>query len=96
MTTKIIGFVSDTSDDYKKHKEILLMCIKHSVSMPSETQKYFGSNYAYIELLDEKLEFKLNFNEHYDEYSADMQHGFEVNLTKLPKKITRLRFYNDY
>jgi hypothetical protein len=96
MSTSIRGFIPDTDPEYQRHKKVLLACKEAKVSLPEETAKYFGSKYPDLCLLEEKLEVNLVNGTHYKEYRAEMQEGFEVDLTKLPQGVTKIRFYNSY
>lgn len=96
MSTHIKGFTPDTDAEYQRHKKVLLVCQEAEVELPKETAKYFGSEEANEETLESKLEVDLVLGKHYTEYSADMTEGFEVDLTKLPKGVTKLRFSNSY
>lgn len=99
MSTKIKGFISDTNVEYQKHKKVFLACKEAGVDLPKQTAEYFGSDSVDVvedDLLEGKLEMKLQLGVHFTNYSADMQDGFEVDLTKLPQGVTKLRFYNSY
>ncbi len=98
MSTHIKAFVPDTDKDFQKHKKILLMCSESEVSLPKETMDYFGvrSDYPDKTLLEEKLQIDLQEDIHYEEYSRESSAGFEVDLTKLPKGVTKIRFYNSW
>lgn len=96
MSTHIQGFIPDTDTDFKKHKKILLFCMEENVSLPKETAEYFGSDDAEEYLIEEKLEIKLEEGVHYKEWMEDSSKGFEVDLTRLPKGVTKLRFFNTY
>jgi hypothetical protein len=94
MSRHIQAFIPETDEEFKKHKKILLMCLEHKVSLPKETAEYFGSNDAEEYLLDEKLQIELEKDVHYKEWSDESCEGFEVDLSKLPKEVTILRFFN--
>jgi hypothetical protein len=94
MSTDIKGFIPDTDKDYLRHKRVLLACKENQVSLPKETAAYFNANMPDPYLLEEKLEVELQNGVHYKEWREDMQQGFEVDLTKLPQGVTKLRFYN--
>lgn len=96
MSTHIEAFTPDTDLDFQKHKKILLMCMENEVSLPKETAKYFGDDTPYHHLLDEKLAINLKESVHYTEWSDETRQGFEVDLTKLPKGVTKIRFYNSW
>ena len=96
MSTHIQAFIPDTDAEFKKHKTILLMCSENEVSLPKETAEYFGSEDAEEYLLDEKLEIELEEDVHYKDWSDEGSQGFEVDLLKLPKGVTKLRFSNSW
>jgi len=96
MSTHIQAFIPDTDAEFQKHKKILLMCSENDVSLPKETAEYFGSDSADEYLLDEKLEIELKEDVHYKNWFDESSQGFEVDLTKLPKGVTKLRFYNNW
>ena len=74
----------------------LIRTLDNGKKLPKETAEYFGSNTAYEGLLDEKLEIELKEGVHYEDWSDESSQGFEVDLTKLPKGVTKLRFYNNW
>jgi len=95
-STHIEAFIPDSDKEYQKHKKILLMCLENDVSLPKETAQYFGSEDAYESLLDEKLEIELEEDVHYTKWCDEYRSGFEVDLSKLPKGVNKLRFYNSW
>lgn len=96
MSTYILGFTPDTDKDFQRHKKILLVCLEGKVSLPPETAQYFDSDKPHESLLDEKLEINLKEGVHYEKWSKDMSSGFEVDLSKLPPGVTKLRFVNSW
>ena len=96
MSTHIQGFIPDTDAAYQKHKKVLLVCAEAGVSLPKETTDYFGSEFPSEYLLEEKLSVDLKEGVHYAVYHDDYSAGFDVDLSKLPKGVTKLRFYNSY
>lgn len=96
MSSYIQAFIPDTDATYQKHKKVLLVCNEAGVQLPKETAEYFGTTDTSEYVLEEKLSVSLKEGVHYTEYSADMTEGFEVDLTKLPQGVTKLRFCNSY
>lgn len=98
MSTHIKAFIPDTDPEYQKHKEILEMCLKHNVYLPQQTANYFGQSNPYPGMIEEKLQIELSEGVHYMEYrdSHSSEEGFDIDLTKLPKGVTKLRFYNSW
>lgn len=92
MSSYIQAFIPDTDATYQKHKKILLVCEEAGVQLPKETAEYFGTTDAAKYVLEEKLSVELKKGVHYAEYLEDMTQGFEVDLTKLPQGVTKLRF----
>jgi len=41
-------------------------------------------------------EIDLDNHESVEEYQGDMQDGFDIDLTKLPKNVIKIRVYNDW
>ena len=91
MSTHIEAFTPDTDREYKKHLEVYVMCDKLGVSLPKETEKYFNGD-----IPEERLRIELEKGEHYNDWFEDSSEGYEVDLTKLPKGVTKLRFYNNW
>jgi hypothetical protein len=97
MSTHIAAFIPDTDPEFQKHKAVALVCMEAKVSLPAETSNYFNVRYnPYLGMFDEKLQIDLKEGEHYEEWREDSSEGFEVDLTKLPKGVTKLRFYNSW
>lgn len=92
MSMHIIAFVPDTDPEYLKHKKVSEVCNDAGVSLPLETAQYFKG----CEDAEDKLQANLVYGVHYKEWSADMQEGIEVDITKLPKGVTKIRFYNSF
>ncbi len=102
MSTHLQAFIPDTDPDFVKHKNVLLACIAANVSLPKETGIYFmGSGYIQgykgeVQMLDQKLEQTLHPDIHYRLINREGESGFEVDISKLPKGVSKLRFVNCY
>ena len=93
MSTHLIGLVSPDDEIYKKHANVLKACHESGIKeLPAETAKFFGYTHPELCALEEKLTVKIPYTE-YSEYMVD---GFEVDVTKIPIGVTKLRFYNSY
>jgi hypothetical protein len=90
MSTHIEAFTPDTDAEYQKHKKIWDLCEQSNVSLPQETKEYFKG----CDQVEERLEIELIKGQHYDDWNRNSSEGIEVDLTKLPKGVTKLRFYN--
>ncbi len=95
MSTHILAFTPDTDAEYQKHKKVLLACRDADVSLPKETEGYFGSNDTSDETLEERLRVPLEVGIDYIKYTTEDSEGYEVDLTRLPKGVTKIRFYNN-
>jgi len=93
MSSRVIGFVSEDNENYKKHSRVLLACIDADIEeLPKETAEFFGSKYPENYLLEEKLETAIPFHD----YTADMKEGFEIILSEIPKDVYKIRFVNSW
>jgi hypothetical protein len=69
-------------------KAIWDACKKAGVEPPKEVRDFFG----YGPPDDAGVEVKLELREWHD----DSRSGYELDIDKLPKNITVIRFYNSY
>jgi len=93
MSTHVVGFISPDNELYQKHLKVLRACIDAEVSeLPKETAEYFGCEYPEEYLIEEKLETHVPVHE----YGADMQEGYEIIVSEIPKGVHTIRFVNSY
>lgn len=93
MSTHVIGLISDQDETYQKHAKVLKACIEAEIDeLPKETAKYFGSKHPEEYLLEEKLTVKIPSHD----YSEDMQEGYEIIVSEIPKGVHKIRFVNMY
>jgi hypothetical protein len=93
MTTHIIGLKSKDSEEYAKHSCVLKACHTAGVKkLPQETADFFDSELVDITLLNEILEVSIPHNL----YVGDMEEGYEVIVSDIPKDVHKIRFYNSY
>lgn len=97
MSTHIEGFMPDTDPEFQKYKSVALFCMENKVSLPAEVSNYFNVRHEPDTwMFDEKLSIALEEGVHYENWHDESSRGFEVDLTKLPKGVTKLRFYNNW
>ena len=79
---------------YEKMKAVWDACISAKVDVPDEVSDFFGESEpdeqaprARVVDLPKKAVMK---------FCAEAQDGFEVDLSKLPKTIKKIRFVNSY
>lgn len=99
MSTHVVG-IKEPTEQYRKMYEAYRACEEAGVSAPTEVLKFFG--YVRFNAVDQNgMEVDLdNGSESVRgcvvKYAAGGQSGYEVDVTKLPVGITRIRFYNSY
>ena len=89
MSTHIVGF-RPPDDTWKHMKEIWDSCESVKVPIPEEVLNFFND----IEPDENGVEN--NLENYADEYSGDMRSGYEIDISKLPKNINIIRFFNSY
>lgn len=103
VSTYIVG-IKPADEKWKQMKAIWDACAKADVAIPDEVDEFFdgeepddegvvvplGSLYRIKDLGDRQTEDGLSY------YQRDGTSGFELELSKLPKDIKKLRFYNSY
>ena len=89
MSTSIyaIGF-KPPGDKWKKNKAVWDACEKANVPKPKEINEYF--DWKKPDPAGVQVEVKTS------EYTDDGTDGLEIDLTKLPKDVTTLRFCVSY
>ena len=83
----VVGF-RPPDETWHRMKAAYDACNSANVPIPKEVDDYFGDE----EPDPSGVEIKLTNHECCEDYSPEMVEGFEVDLTKLPKGITKLRF----
>jgi hypothetical protein len=95
MSTGVEGF-APPDETWRKMKSIWNSCNAANVPIPAEVQKFFN----YDRPDESGVRIKLLHPQHesvskYDD-SKGCASGFEIDLSKLPKQIKTLRFYNSW
>jgi hypothetical protein len=97
LTTSITAFVSDKDAEFRKHKKVLLTCLRANVTVPKETCDYFGETSPDECTLDNKLQTDLVEGKHFKLLERDHEEmGFEIFIDKLPKNVYKIRFENSW
>lgn len=87
MSTHVIGFKPPDAK-WKKMKEVWDACDKAGVEAPKEVSEFFN-----WEAPDENgVEVELDAAE----WSDEGREGYEIEVSKLPKGVTVIRFYNSW
>ena len=91
MSTSLIAF-KPPDERWHAMKAVWDACTKAGTSIPPEVGRYFEGGVPD----PSGVEVSLKNSPACKEYRAEMQHGYEVDLTKLPKDVKIIRFVNSY
>lgn len=91
MSTYVIG-IKPPDAKWKKMKEAYDACEAAGVDPPKAVTDFFNgeepdASGVVVQIKDSKA---------VTEWHAEMESGYQVDLTKLPKDITAIRFYNSW
>ncbi len=93
MSTNVIGF-RPPDDKFKKFAAIWHQCEDAGVSMPREVEEFFQG------VAPDPQGVKVHLKEGKDgpvkPWKEDDGEGFEIDLTKLPKDVKIIRFWNSW
>lgn len=97
MSTHVVGIIPGDTELHKGMMSIWRTCIKMKVSVPDEVIKYFGDEDSDEagKLVDIERT-KHTKNSPVTPWQDESAQGFEVDVTKLPPGVTKLRFYNSW
>jgi hypothetical protein len=92
MSTHVVGFRKPDDNKFQKYAKIWKSCVEAGVGVPEEVFDYFNG-----EDPDENgMEVGIENTDAVKIYKEDYYDGFEVDVTKLPKDVHIIRFYNSY
>jgi len=91
MSTHIIGF-RPPDKKWKEMKKVYDACIEARLEIPKEVDEFFGGE----EPDESGVMLEIEEDEAVEEWSDDMRQGFQVDVTKLPKDLKYIRFYNSW
>jgi len=97
MSTHIKG-IRDMDGKFKEMLDIKKFCDGKKVSYPKEVCEYFDGMEEESEevIIEEMFEVNIEKTEAVTEFSGDMQQGFIVDVSKIPKDIKEIKFYNSF
>jgi len=90
MDTYVVGYTGVQEKVFKEMKAVFDACAKACVPLPKEVDEYFNGEEP------DELGIEKDLGDAVQEYSVDMRDGFQVELAKIPKNITHIRFINSY
>ncbi len=94
MSTHVVGF-KPPDDKWRKMKGIWDSCEEAGINPPKDVNDYFGGEApgpAGVEVDEDALIECGAVKEH----DGDMEDGYEIDVTKLPKDVKIIRVYNSY
>jgi len=91
MSTRVIG-IKPPDEKWRHMKAAYEACIKAQIPVPKEIDVYFD----YEEPDPVGVVVDLHSHDSVRSYRDDASEGLEVDLKKLPKDITILRFVNSW
>lgn len=89
MITYIQGLKPKT-EEYEKKLQIYRMCKEMNVSIPEEIEEFFNGEVCERGII---TEIPKDAVENYGENTSDI---FELDLSKIPSDVTKIRFVNSY
>lgn len=90
MSTHVVGIVPP-DDTFLKMRAVYETCKTAKVRIPEDVVEFFNH-----EPPDEQGVVASLPKECIRVHNADMENGFEIDLTKVPKHVKAIRFYNSY
>jgi hypothetical protein len=91
MSTHVDGIKAPDAK-WKKMKKVWDICREAGVAVPQEVDDYFED----APPDDQGVVVELEGTDAVSKYSADGSSGFVVELKKLPKDLTHIRFFNSW
>jgi hypothetical protein len=91
MSTSIRGF-KPPDEKWKRMREVWRTCEKANVPIPKEVEIFFD----YGEPDESGVVIDLEENDAVELWETESESGFQVDLTKLPKDVRFIRFYNSW
>lgn len=91
MSTHVIGF-APPDEKWKRMKAVYDSCENAGLPVPKEVHEFFdgGSPDA------SGVEVDLEKAGAVEDWNEDSREGYEIDLSKVPKHVTKIRFYNAY
>ncbi len=91
MNSHVYG-IKPADEKWEWMKKVYDSCVSAGIDPPVEVTKFF--NYESPD--DKGVIVEIEKTNAVEKYNEEMREGFEVDLKKLPKDITIIRFVNSY
>lgn len=91
MSTHVIG-IRPPNEKWLKMKKVYDVCEAAGVSAPREVDEFFNDE----EPDKDGVVVELSYETGVSDYNEEMENGYQIDITKLPKDVTIVRFVNSY
>ena len=91
MSTSVLGF-KPADEKFYKMKSVFESCQELGIAPPDEVEDYFDG----YGVEGDGVRVEIEEMDCCSEYSNETESGYEVDITKLPKDIKIIRFYNSF
>lgn len=91
MSTSIVGF-RPPDEKFKKYETVWHSCMTAGIPVPQEVGDFFD----WSEPDQHGVRVDLDKYGCVEEWGNDNAEGMEINIKKLPKDVTVIRFYNSW
>ena len=91
MHSYVLGF-REPDERWRQMKSVWDACKAADIDVPQEVEMFFGGE------APDPSGIEIGFHKHpcCSEYKSEMRDGFEIDISKLPDNITKIRFVNAY
>lgn len=90
MSTHVVGF-RPADERWNEMKQVWLACKKAKIDIPKEVDNFFDGVGP-----QDRPGAEVDLGKSVCEWSDDYRRGYQVDLTKIPKDVKILRFYNSF
>lgn len=90
MGTTVVGF-RPADDQWNKMKAIWENCESMGIEVPREVDDFFDGTPP-----GDQPGMEVDLKEAVKDWRNEYSQGYEIDVTKLPKNVTVLRFYNSW
>ena len=90
MSTYVVGF-KPADDKWKKMKAVWDACKAAETDPPEDVEKFFDGQYP-----GDSPGMTVDICQAITEWGDEGSSGYEVDVTKLPKDVTVVRFFNSW
>ena len=90
MSTHVVGFRPPSDEMWKRMKKVYDSCKDAGIDPPEAVTEFFGDQDP------DPAGVEVDIKQAVSDWQDESREGFEVDLSKLPSNVTKLRFYNSY